>query len=256
MWSDIVRSQAARDGFTSYLIKNNYLAALSQFTILELTRAKKHLKSLDSLFLELRDYIWVPTLYDQVLEQEVNNYPAGCHVQWMPLTLLIDENQRNVMSKFAHDKTLIETRDDFLKFGYDSFMNLELFKENFPPEDNNGGYSTFQAQEFAWQNVYEYLGRHFPWFLSRYWDKTGNLDTQYFPSVQIRALFLFYKYYIHGQSPERSDFFDFAHVSYSPYVDVFVTERNASNVLRHLKSRGHMLEDTEIVHVTEFIKSF
>lgn len=47
---------------------------------------------------------------------------------------------------------------------------------------------------------------------------------------------------------------DFAAVSYAPYVDTYVTERDVMNVLRHIKSSGLMLSDTDVVHVTNFIR--
>jgi len=207
-----------------------------------------------SLFFDMGYTIRVPTLYDQVIESEVDNYPKAYKLQWMPLSLITDEDKPNVMSKLARDARTIETRDEHLQFGYDSFMSLEKFKENFPPENEEKGYTTNEAEYFAWCTIVEYLGRHFQKFLIRFKEDAKNLDTNKIPSLQIRSLFIFYKYYIHGQSPGKSDFMDFAHVSYSPYVNVFVTERNVFNVLKHIKSIGHMLTNTEILHVTDFLK--
>lgn len=58
---------------------------------------------------------------------------------------------------------------------------------------------------------------------------------------------------LHRQSPNESDFLDFAQISYAPYCDVFVTERNASDVLRRIKNGGLMLGDTDILYVSEFV---
>ena len=51
----------------------------------------------------------------------------------------------------------------------------------------------------------------------------------------------------------ESDLFDFALMSYVPYCDVFVTEKNAKNVLNRIKNNGFMLEGVEIVHITDFL---
>jgi len=253
VWGEIAKSQTTCNKFVSFFKRNDYLAALSQYAVLELTLAKKHLRALDKLFLDMRYNICMPTLYDKVIESEINNYPKAYKLQWMPLSMITDEDNSNVMSKFACDSRIIETRDIHLQFGYDSFMNLEKFKENFPPKSEENGYTTDEADYFALCNTVEYLGRHFRNFLARFKNDIKSLDTSKILSAQIRSLFLFYKYYIHGQSPGKSDFMDFAHISYSPYVNTFVTERNISNVLKHIKSVGHMLKNTEILHVTDFI---
>ena len=90
------------------------------------------------------------------------------------------------------------------------------------------------ANAFAWGTAMDYLGRHFPRFLRAHWDYIrdrgfDSLDSLL--SLRARSLFVFFKYYLHRQAPGRSDFFDFLHVSYAPYCDVFVTERNVCNVL-------------------------
>ena len=131
-------------------------------------------------------------------------------------------------------------------------MELEQFKRNFLP-DSNGKYTPDQAERFAWMNGVDYLRRHFFGFLRRFKNRPGEPKMERLPSVRVRSLFVFYKYYVHGQSPGESDFLDFAQVSYAPYCDVYVTENNACNVLRRIRINGHMLAGTEALTISDFL---
>lgn len=79
-----------------------------------------------------------------------------------------------------------------------------------------------------------------------------NFLPEHIPSQFARSLFLFYKYYIQEHSTIRSDFLDYAHISYLPYVDKYVTEINASNVIKHIKSTSVFLSDIDAITVTQF----
>jgi hypothetical protein len=253
VWGSIVESERATDALISRFESENLVAGLSAYTLFELSRADRLLSQLDSLFLRARYNVWIALLYDQVLDLELSSYPSPPRMRWMPMSMITDEHQPNVLSKFAGDGRFTGARDDHLQFGYREFMTLHKFKENYLP-DQDGHYTPAQAEEFAWCNTVDFLGRYFRRFLSRFKHNASDLDTRQVPSVHMRSLFLFYKYYIHNKVPQKSDFMDFALVSYAPYVDVYVTERDAMHVLRHIRSSGLMLSDTKIVHVTDFIR--
>ena len=254
VWGAIVESESTTDAFVSRFESENLLAGLTAFTLFELSRAERLLAQLDSLFLGARYNVWIALLYEQLLDLELSSYPFPPSMHWMPMSMITDEQQPNVLSKFADDGRFTRARDDHLQFGRSEFMTLESFKQNYSP-DQDGHYTPAQAEEFAWFNAVEFLGRHFRSFLEQFRLDASALDTSKLPSVHMRSLFLFYKYYIHHKVPQKSDFMDFALVSYAPYVDVYVTERDVADVLRHIKSSGLMTSDIEVVHVTDFIRA-
>jgi hypothetical protein len=253
VWGTVVESESTMDAFVSRFESENLLAGLTSFTLFELSRAERLLPRLDSLFLGARYNVWIALLYDQLLDLELRSYPFPPQMLWMPMSMIADDQQPNPLSKFAGDERFAGARDEHLEFGYNEFMTLERFKQNYPP-DRQGHYTPTQAEEFAWLNTAEFLGRHFRGFLRRFEHEASDLDTSRIPSVHMRSLFLFYKYYIHQKVPQDSDFMDFAFVSYAPYVDVYVTESDAMNVLRHIQRTGLMPSDLEVLHVTEFIR--
>lgn len=253
VWSALNKSDVAKANLISYFQPNDYVAALSCFTLFELSRAPKAFAAYDPLFFHMRHNVWIPCLYDQVIESELKSYPNMWKMRWLPVSMLVDESNPSILSKLASDPRFTKSRDDHYQFGLDHFMSLEQFKENFPPQ-NGEDYTPDDADFFAWCNAVDYLGRHFIEFLRPFKNDASRFKVDRLPSLHIRSLFLFYKYYIHGQSPGKSDFMDFAHVSYAPYCDAFVTERNACNVLKRIKNSGLMLSNTRILHISDFLE--
>jgi len=52
----------------------------------------------------------------------------------------------------------------------------------------------------------------------------------------------------------KAIFFDYYHVSLAPYCDVYVTERNALNVVNRIKKQNLMFTNVEFRHVMDFIE--
>lgn len=75
VWSTLVKSEGAVADFTSYFRSNDYAAALSHFTLFELSRAPKAFGDYDPLFFDMKYNVWIPCLYDQVIEAELETYP-------------------------------------------------------------------------------------------------------------------------------------------------------------------------------------
>ena len=255
VWSALAESEVAQAGCISYFQSSGRAVALSYFTLFELSRASKIFPGSDALFSQLRQQTYIPCLYDQVIESELKSFPRIWKMRWLPLSLLIEESNPRILQALANNPYFVKSRDELYQFGRDHFMSLERFKKNFPPLHGDE-YTVDDASCFAWGTAMDYLGRHFPHFLKSHWkfiSKRGfdGLDSLLF--LRIRYLFVFFKYYLHGQSPRISDFLDLAHVSYAPYCSVFITERNACNVLNQIKSNGLMLSDTEILHVSDFL---
>jgi hypothetical protein len=253
VWGAIAESQSSADAFVSQFESDNLLAGLTMFTLFELSRAGRLLPQLDSLFLTARYNVWIALLNDQLLDLELRSYPSPPAMRWMPMSMIADENQPNVMSKLSNDRRFVDKRHEYLQFGYAEFMTLQAFKRNYAPGEN-GHYSTSQAEDFARCNTIDFLGRQFRGFVERFRRDASALDTSKIRSVHMRSLFLFYKYYIHHKVPRKSDFMDFALVGYAPYVDVYVTERDIADVLMHIRGSHMMLSHTEVVHVTDFIR--
>ena len=177
-------------------------------------------------------------LYDDLFKLEQNQYPNPIKMKFMPMSLVTgeDENHYNrILTKFAEDKRIIKTRNKHIDFGNHYFMSLEKFKKNFPTA-SDGSYTADQVAEFTFINGLDYFRRQDVKFIQNKLSSLNVFQPECLPSQYVRSLLVFYKYYIHNQSPHKSDFFDFAIISYFPYFDNFITEKNVSNVLKHIQS--------------------
>ena len=253
VWSSLASSTKALNAFLPWLQKNNAIAALSMFTVFELSRAENMLKDFDRLLNNSAQRIYIPLLYDELSSLEMHSYPNEVELLWSPLTSFSNRDEIKFVSTISKDPRFVSKRQEFLEFGYTKFMNLEGLKSNFPLEDNDGKFSVENAESFAWANTLSYLLHYFPEYLLLFKGRLHVFDTSKLKSIYIRSLFLYFKYYVHEQSPNKSDFMDFAHVSYLPYVDTYVTERNALNTLSHIKASYDGILKCDLLHVRAFV---
>ncbi len=254
VWISIASSTIATNNFLSWLNSKNAIAALSIFTVFELSRAEKYLQKFDKLLTTTAPRIYIPLLYDELSDLEMSNYPNEVELLWSPITNFGDSVSVLFISTLSKDPRFVSKRQEYYDFEHNNFKNFENLKKNFPLEDNDGKYAVENAELFAWATSLDFLLRYFPNRLLPFKGNLESFDTSKLKSLHLRGLFLYFKYYVHEQSPTKNDFMDYAHVSYLPYVDTFVTERNVLNVLSHIKSNGSTLFNCELIHIQSFVK--
>ena len=254
-WGHILENEERTKGFIQFFSETNHLAGLTIYSLFELSRAERLLPGLDDLFFQLRHNIWVPLLYDYVYERELQAYPSRIHIPWMPISLLTEEDEGvpSVMSNFAADSRFTSQRDKYLQFGEKYFMSLGRFKRNFPQKVSEG-YTPEEAFEFARLNGLNYFRRNDKSFIHKIDHGPASFEPRGIQSQFARSIFLFYKFYIHGKSPNKSDFMDFANISYLPYFDVYVTEWDVLNTLKHIKTSTDFMKGLNPQHVSGFVK--
>jgi hypothetical protein len=252
VWSALATSPEAVAGFPHWLDQTGSIAGLAIFSVFELSRASRLHDEVDGLLTSAASRVFIPLLYDELASLEMSNYPDDVELLWNPLSSFEEAHGVRFLSAIARDSRFVDKRQEYLEFGHSRFMNLEALKENFPL-DEYGTFSPDDAELFAWANTLDFLLRYFPRFLLPFKGNLQAFDTKKLKSVHVRSLFLYFKYYVHGQSPTESDFMDFAHVSYLPYVDTYVTERNVLNVLTHMRSTGHEPKRCQVVHIQPFL---
>lgn len=188
------------------------------------------------------------------MDSELDSYPSKPGAKCMPLSAHIDNREQviNTMTKLANDPRFVKSREILLEFGNERFLSLDNFKEDFPPLDT-GKYSSDQALDLARFVAIRYFIKHEPNFIRKI--GPGNFLPECVSSQFAGSLLIFYKYYIHEQLPMESDFFDFVHLSYLAYIDNYVTEKNVSNVINHIKSTSSYFTDVKAMNISEFVNS-
>ncbi len=226
--------------------------ALSYFSLFELSRVDSLLDSIDQFIYSIKEQIWMPLFFDDLIMGEISSYPCQLRMKWLPITVFYDNNNFNFLRNLSQKPEFKRSRDEHLSFGYSQFPSVEERKRNFPSAEE-GIYLPEEADWFAWCNAIDYFSRNFPAFLSSFRDNPSSFIARSIPSLYGRSLFLYFKYYVHNQKITNSDFFDLNHISYAPYCDLFITERNASNVLKRIKNEGYYFDTCEIQNVSDFI---
>lgn len=253
VWSSLASSSRAMERFLLWLEENNAIAALSLFTIFELSRASVKHVDIDRLIGSAVPRIYIPLMYDELSDLEINNYPHDIELLWNPVSSFNKSEREMFLSTISKDPRFLIKRQEYIDFGFEKFMRLDTLKKNFPL-DKGGKFSKENAELFAWATSLDFLIRHFPNVLLPFKGNLQSFNTPKLKSLYIRSLFLYFKYYVHEQNPLKSDFMDFAHVSYLPYVDVFVTERNVLNVLSRIKILRPNLVNSDLIHVGTFLR--
>ena len=126
---------------------------------------------------------------------------------------------------------------------------------NFPPSPS-GEYTEEQAADFAWKRTEQVLKTTNPEFLRQLRKSGSDLKTDSLLSLSIEAYVIFYKYYLHHKTPQRSDFGDLFHLSTLPYCNLAILERDLSNVLNHIKKNNRDILDRLTVTNVDFFKDW
>lgn len=85
VWISIASSINAMNNFLPWLQAKNAIAALSIFTVFELSRAEKYLQKFDKLLTTTAPRIYIPLLYDELSDLEMSNYPNEIELLWAPI---------------------------------------------------------------------------------------------------------------------------------------------------------------------------
>ncbi len=255
VWGELKASGITPDAFAKYFQDRNSVASLSSFNLIELSMAPKVMSDLDPYLLRARNQIVIPLMYDQVIEGETSRFPRLWDMRWLPLSKIVTSDDTIILQALM--PRFKEQRNNYHQFGTDKFMHLGEMKANFPPLHGDE-YKKEDTKPFAQDLGLDYLQRQFPSFLKSHqaYIRKKRDSLKSLLSLNSRSFFLFYKFYLHDKAPNESDFLDYAHVSYAPYCDVFVTERDIYNVLNHVKMNDDSADifgKVRLLHINDFV---
>jgi len=213
VWGKLL-DENSRKRFIKYFSTGKRAIVISQATFFELSRAYyKNLRIWDDLFFELRHCLYTPPAYELVIQSELASFPEPWKMVWLFLENPISISYGSILQYLANESSFLGTRDDYRSFGFNKFMKLEELKKNFPPLHGEF-YTVEDANNFSWAVTINFLVEQFPHFAKKNWKLIrggeNGPDKHIFDnicSLRARLLFLFFKYYLHRQSPGESDFF-------------------------------------------------
>jgi len=241
---------------SDFLTANDLCLALSHAHQAELAEAKTLHDKLVDLLLLMPSAAIKP--WDVVLKEEVKAHPQ-CRTDSLLLypfnQLLLEKNGNHTILSWFTSDNLTRARKDQLTGAQQMQARHSALKNNFPPS-KSGKYIREQAPEFADYIIMQWLADTHPDFLASFKDRVQHLRTECFLSVRIHPLVIFYKYYLQGREPDQlSDFGDLYHLSYLPYCNLVIIERDLCNVLNQIK-QDHNVLDSTVVRNIDFFKDW
>jgi hypothetical protein len=235
--------------FFNFLFRNYLQIAFSDSLLLELSQVARKLADFDMFFAILP---WTKIRsFETVIEEEVKSYPKK-RVEPLMVYPLDLEAGKQTISQLLTSEEIEEARRKQLLYAKAMKRQLDLVRSNFPPSAV-GWYTREQARTFAWMITMQWLTASHPAFMKKLNDKGVVLKAEAFPSIQLYAYHVYYRYYLGNRKPkELSEFKDLFHLFYFPYCKLLILERNMCDILNKIKSQCKVLSGVEVRNINFF----
>jgi hypothetical protein len=233
----------------NFLFEKHFYVAFSDALLTELSQATNKHADFNTFFTIL------PSAkiksFEAVIEEEVKSYPKMRTDTLLLQPTSLEFGKQTITSWLISDE-IKEARGMQLLYAKNMRQYLESVKSNFPPS-NQGKFNIEQAEIFAWMVTAQWLRGSHPDFMKKLNDKRRLLKAEAFPSIQLFAHYVYYKYYLNNRQPKAlSDFGDLFHLFYFPYCKLLILERDMCSILNKIKSRCKMLDGVEVKNVDFF----
>jgi hypothetical protein len=234
----------------NFLFKNNLCIAFSDALLVELSQASKKHDEFNTFFTVL------PSAkiksFEVVIDEEVNSYPKT-RTDTLVLPPASSESGKQTIANWLSSDEIKEARRKQLLYAENIKQHLESVKSNFPPS-TQGKYNKGQTEMFAWLFSVQWLRKSHPDFMKKLIEHKRLLKAEVFPSIQLLAYYVYYKYYLGSKQIGVSDFGDLFHLFYFPYCKLIILESDMYIILNEYRSRSKMLDPVEIANMNFFKK--
>jgi hypothetical protein len=240
---------------SEYLFAEELFIAVSGAQLVELVDADCQHEALRNLLL-LVPSAWVKPI-EQIVDEEVAAYPnprTSPLMMYITQAMLLEKGDPFAKLKgyLGNGRLKAARRDQ--KHSIPQFIHgVVARKSNFPPSAS-GKYVKEQAGFFAWCIVLQWLASSHLSFVKQFKNNASELRAELFPSIYVYALYIYYKYYLQGREPKRSDFGDLHHIGSIPYCRIAVVEKDMCSILNQIKRNENVMPNTE-VHNIDFIRN-
>jgi hypothetical protein len=233
----------------NFLFEKHFFVAVSDALLTELSQATNKHADFNTFFTIL------PSAkiksFEAVIEEEVKSY-SKMRTDTLLLWPTSSEFSKETITSWLISDEIEEARGRQLLYAKNMKHYLESVKSNFPPS-SQGKYNIEQAEIFAWMVIVQWLRGSHPAFMKKLNDHRRLLKDEVFPSIQLFAHYVYYKYYLDNRQPKAlSDFGGLFHLFYFPYCKLLILECDMCSILNRIKSRCKMLDGVEVKNVDFF----
>ena len=227
----------------NFLFENHFCIAVSDDLLVELSQATRKQADFNTFFTllpsaEIKNF-------EAVIGEEVKSYPKVRTDKFLLWSADSKFGEETLTSWLVSDK-IKEAQKRQLLYAKKMKAHLESVKSRFPPS-NQGKYNREQAEIFAWLVTGQWLRGSHSNFMKKLNENRLLLKAEAFPSIQLFAYYVYFKYYLDSRQPRSlSNYGDLFHLFYFPYCKLIILGRNMANFLNQIKSRCKLLDGVEV----------
>ena len=233
-----IRKELYRPLF-DYLSENDLTIAVSDGLLAELSQATRKHDDLELLFTCLPSAMIKS--FETILHEEIQAYPNARQNNLLHYPLS-HPSYTKTLREHLSSKKLAQTRNQQLAFAKQMKKRHFLLKPNFKPT-KKGSYTKEQVSDFARQLTKQWLRKNSV-FKERFGEQDSKIDYSKFRSLQLYAHVLFYKFYLGGRTPKKTDFGDLYNIFSLPYCEKIVLEKDLHETFRQIKLHTDVLSCT------------
>lgn len=242
--------------FRDYLLEKDLTVAISEAHMLELSDADRLYEPLAVLLVTLPSALIKAR--EAILREEVKAHPLSNTESILAQRLnplIVEPNGLTLIQENSFSKDYVtKARNEQLSQAGQLRRNHSKLKPNFPASEQ-GKYPREEAELFANVMLMEALQGLYKDFLAQFKDDVSKLNFENFPGVRLRAMAIFYKYYLGGREPRKtSELGDFGHLYYVPYCKLAVMENDLCNILKQIQKNQGVIAETKIENIS-FIRN-
>jgi hypothetical protein len=227
----------------NFLFENHFCIAISDALLIELSQETRKQADFNTFFTIL------PSAkiksFETIIEEEVKSYPK-MRIDTLLLRPTISDLGKETITSLLISDNIKEAQRLQLLHAKEMKQHLESVKSNFPPS-NQGKYNREQAEVFTWMLTVQWLKGNHSDFMKKLNDNRRLLKAEVFPSIQLFAYYVYYKYYLNNRQPRTlSDFGNLFRLFYFPYCKLIILERDMCSILNQIKSHCRVLDGVEV----------
>jgi hypothetical protein len=243
-----------QEKFISWTRNINAKIIISVSTIGELFKKESKFNLFNSFINEARLNFMFIGAYSRLRNLEISNYPNSINLDLISLNTIISKISNGRLFNFFELKKSKKLTESINKLDLISELwfkeTIDKWKQLYPPDKDVNTFSDkkkFEIKKMIYNNVLNKISKKL---------NVDNIDISKFKTNMIINEALFKKYLLNPTRKfDSNDFVDLMHISFSPYVDYFITEKNNSTILKEINKQTSFLEKTHILSYSE-IKFF
>lgn len=253
VFSLISENSTIKKNFIKWISDEKLNVIISVTTISELFAKEQKFELFNTLINNKINFIFLGS-YSRISTLEIQKYPNNVNIMELSLNNIVDnilQGRKFDFSELKKSAKFVSSVQKQKSVANSNFRQIiEKWKQLFPP-DLTAKYSKQEQSKLM-----KMIERNVKSDIKQK-HKIDNISLDKFKTRMIINKALMKKYLFNiPRKFDPNDFADIMHIAYSPYTKYFITEKNNFDVLDQIKKETNLLNNTEVIKISDFKKEF